>query len=84
MTRLTVLCDRRELDDLVDTFSDWKAEGAEILLYGATEKANDGFILMQWSKPIPQGFIQRQLQEDESVLDFFTDDAPNQSQRVPA
>jgi hypothetical protein len=84
MKRLTVLCDRRELSALVDTFSDWKEEGAEILLYGATEKVNDGFILMRWSKPIPESFIQRQLQEDESVLDFFTDDATDQHDLVPA
>ena len=82
MTKLTILCEKRELDALVDTFGDWKEEGAEILLYGATEKANDGFILMRWSRPIPQGFIQRQLKEDESILDYFTEDATDQSQRA--
>ena len=84
MTRLTILCEVRDLEALVDTFGDWKEEGGKILLYGATEKANDGFILMQWSKPIPEGFKQRQLHEEESILDFFTDDGMRKSHQVPA
>ena len=82
--RLTILCDARELEALVDTFGDWREEGGNILLYGATEKTKDGFIVMQWSKPIPEGFKQQQLKEDDAILDFFTEDTTEQSNRVPA
>jgi len=68
---LLVLCERRELNALLDTFGDWKVEGAQILLHGVTNKAKDGFVLMHWSKPIPEGFKQKQLQGDKGILDFL-------------
>ena len=84
MTLLLVLCERRELDALVDTFGDWKEEGAHVLLHGVTNKAKDGFLLMHWAKPLPEGFKQRQLQEDDGILDFLIYDLTEQSHLVPA
>jgi hypothetical protein len=75
---LLVLCPKRALNAIVDELEDWKQEGVQVKLYGITPKAHDGFILMEWSKPIPESF-QTKLQVDDDILDYLTIDAAFQS-----
>jgi len=65
-----VSCFKRMLNAIVDEFGDWKQEGAEVRLYGITAKADDGFILLAWNKPIPQQFLDK-LNDDEDILDYL-------------
>jgi hypothetical protein len=58
------------LESLVDELQDWKAEGANIFLYGITDKANEGFIILEWGKPIPELFSKK-LREDSDIVDFI-------------
>lgn len=73
MTMMLVLCSKREVQAIADEFEDWKAEGEglEVRLYGTTAKANDGFILLAWNKPIPQKFFDK-LSKDEDIFDYVT------------
>jgi hypothetical protein len=75
---ILVLCSKRALNAIVDELDDWKQEGAQVKLYGITPKAQDGFILIEWSKPIPESF-QTKLQVDDDILDYLTVDASFQS-----
>ena len=70
MYGLLILCHRREVDALVDVLEDWK-DHARIVLYGSTNKAQDGFILMHWTQPIPKSFQLHQLHEDRDILDYL-------------
>ena len=72
---LFILCQRRDLHHLVDVLGDWQGEG-DILLYGYTNKMQDGFILMQWNTPITEDFQQKQLKDDPGIIDFLVYDAP--------
>lgn len=56
---------------LVDFLGDWETAGGTILLYGYTNKVQDGFILMQWEQPIPQGFQDSQLKQDPGIIDYL-------------
>jgi hypothetical protein len=67
---LLILCGKRSLDSFVDELDDWKEEGATTLLHGITGKTGDGFLIVQWDKPVPSRFRQK-LREDEEVNDFF-------------
>jgi hypothetical protein len=71
---MLVLCRKRELDTIVDEFGDWQGEGVQVKLYGITAKAHDGFILLEWSKPIPERFSTK-LEKDGDILDSLTYDA---------
>lgn len=68
---LQITCQRRELMKLVDVLGDWKTTGGKILLYGYTQKAHDGFILMQWEQPISAGFQDTQLKQDPGIIDYL-------------
>lgn len=83
MHMLLILCQRRDLDHLVDVLEDWQGEG-EIIRYGYTNKMQDGFILMQWNKPLTEGFQQKQLKEDPGIIDYLVYDTAQQSTPVTA
>jgi hypothetical protein len=73
-TMMLIVCVKRELDTIVDEFGDWQGEGVQVKLYGITEKAHDGFLLLEWSKPIPERFAAK-LKEDEDIIDSLTFDS---------
>ncbi len=80
MHTLLITCERRDLAHLLDALSDWQTEGdAKIVLYGTTNKLQDGFILMQWSHPISEGFQRMQLKADPGILDYVVYDLPSPS-----
>lgn len=68
---MLVLCKRRPLNALVDELEDWHIEGVKVTLYGVTEKANEGFILLRWDNPITDHFVQK-MRIDDDVTDYFT------------
>ncbi len=72
---MLVTCNKRELEKIVDEFADWKDEGLAVKLYGVTAKARDGFVLLEWSKPIPARFAAK-LKQDTDMLDYLIYDAP--------
>ncbi len=80
-TLMIILCSSRYLRHIVDEFTDWfEAEGgAEILLYGTTMKERQGFLLVNWTAPIPERFIKK-LQTDSDMTDFVVCSAPAQRQ----
>ncbi len=69
MSMILILCVKRQMELLVDELQDWKAEGANIFLYGITDKAAHGFIMLEWGKPIPERFTQK-MREDTDVIDY--------------
>jgi hypothetical protein len=71
---MLVVCRKRELNAIVDEFGDWQGEGVQVKLYGLTAKAHDGFILLEWSKPIPERFDAK-LKSDEDITDVLTFDS---------
>jgi hypothetical protein len=71
---MLVVCRKRELNAIVDEFGDWQGEGVQVKLYGLTAKAQDGFLLLEWSMPIPERFDAK-LKEDEDIIDSLTFDA---------
>ncbi|HYU71571.1 MAG TPA: hypothetical protein VEL31_02730 [Ktedonobacteraceae bacterium] len=73
-TMMLIVCVKRELDSLVEEFEDWRDDGMQAKLYGITEKAQDGFILLEWSTPIPDHFTSK-LKRDEDILDVLTFDS---------
>ena len=70
---MLVVCRKRELNAIVDEFGDWQGEGVQVKLYGLTAKAQDGFILLEWSTPIPERF-EAKLKGDEDITDVLTYD----------
>lgn len=85
MQALLIICQRREVNHLVDVLGDWKEDGdATITLYGYTNKLQDGFILMHWTTPITENFQQKQLKEDPGIVDYLVYDLPPQPQATPA
>jgi len=71
-----VTCRKRELYDLVDEFDDWVHDGfLRIVLYGATQKAHDGFLLIEWLQPIPETFCHK-LKQDNGITDYLIYEAP--------
>jgi hypothetical protein len=61
---------KREVHTIVDEYQDWHEEGLKVLLHSVTSKGNDAFILIEWSKPIPERFI-RKLLEDDDIMDYL-------------
>ncbi len=81
MQGLLITCQRRDLNHLVEVLDDWKQDGdAEVVLYGYTNKIEDGFILMHWTKPIPEGFQRKQLKADPGIIDYVVYDMSPQPQ----
>jgi hypothetical protein len=75
MHALLITCERRDLEHLLDALGDWQTDGeAKIVLYGTTNKLQDGFILMQWNQPISEGFQRMQLKADPSIFDYVVYD----------
>jgi len=75
MQALLILCQRRELQPLLEAFEEWDEE-ATIVLYGYTSKECDGFILMHWNQLIPIGFQDKQLKADPGIMDYLVYDVP--------
>jgi hypothetical protein len=69
---LLVLCDKRQVQTIVEEFEDWKQKpGIElsVLLYGITQKTNDGFVLLELNKPLPEG-VYMNLVTDDDIVDY--------------
>jgi hypothetical protein len=64
---------KRELETLVEEWSDRQQTGVQVRLYGLTKKASEGFLLIEWSAPVPELFMSM-LKGDEDVLDVLTFD----------
>ena len=80
MHTLLITCERRALAHLIDALDDWQTEGdAKIVLYGTTNKQGDGFIFMQWNRPISEDFQRKQLTADPGILDYVVYDLPSSS-----
>lgn len=73
---LSLLCQKQELQGIVDELDDWKGEGATIQVYGTTHKGHRGFVLILWSQPIPPRFISK-LNNDHDMLDYYIYDDPS-------
>ncbi len=71
---MLVLCAKRALDALVEEFEDWQDNDVQVRLYGITEKAQDGFLLLIWKEPVPESFLSR-LKHDNEVLDVLAFEA---------
>ena len=71
MPLLLVLCGKRHLETIVQEFEDWKQEGRAltIVCYGITQKANDGFLLLEVPQPLPEG-VYTNLVLDEEIVDY--------------
>ena len=67
---MLILCKSRERESILDELEDWKGEGAQVFLSGITNKTNDGFIFLEWGKPIPETFHQK-LRGDEDIIDYL-------------
>jgi hypothetical protein len=70
---MLVVCRKRELDAIVEEWSDRQRTGVQVKLYGVTEKAQDGFLLIEWSASVPELWM-NMLKRDEDVLDVLTYD----------
>ncbi len=75
---MLVTCYKRYVESFVSEFGDWAPEGAEVKLFGYTNKISEGFVLLQWNEPIPPRFFKK-LKEDSDVIDYLTYDASLQS-----
>ena len=76
MQGVFILCQKRELESVLDALEDWKAQG-RIILYGTTPKAHDGFLVMHWTQPVPAAFQEMQLKADPGILDYVIYDVPS-------
>lgn len=61
---------KREVHTIVNEYMDWHEEGLQVLFHSVTAKCNDAMIVMKWSKPVPERFI-RKLLEDDDVMDYL-------------
>ncbi len=75
MQALVIVCQRRDVQSLLDTLEDWKGQG-NITLYGYTPKERDGFIVMHWTQPVPVTFQEKQLKADPGIIDYVIYDVP--------
>jgi len=75
MQALLILCQRREIQPLLEAFEDWNEE-AKVILYGYSSKERDGFILMHWNQRIPLDFQDKQLKADPGIIDCVVYDVP--------
>jgi hypothetical protein len=72
-TMMLIVCVKRQLDAIVEEWSDRQQTGVQVKLYGFTEKAQDGFLLIEWSAPVSELWM-NMLKRDEDVLDVLTYD----------
>ena len=81
-TLMIVLCASRYVKHIFDELTDWfEAEGgAEILLYGTTMKAQQGFLLVNWTAPVPDRFLKK-LHTDSDMTDFVVCHTPPAQQQ---
>lgn len=71
---LFILCRKRQLQAIVDEYEDWQGEGVTIKLYGVTKKTHDGFIVLEWQRPLTERF-ETNLKADEDIIDYLVFDA---------
>lgn len=67
---MIVFCLKREVHTIVYEYMDWHKEGLKVLFHSVTNKGKDAFIMLQWTKPIPEQFI-RNLLEDDDIMDYL-------------
>ncbi len=70
---LLVLCDKRHVETIMQEFEDWnESEGLEIkvVLHGITQKAHDGFVLLELKTPLPEG-VYTNLVLDDDIFDYI-------------
>lgn len=70
--RLLVICQKRQLDAIMQQFDDWNANQeleVRVMLYGTMQKSNDGFVLFSLSKPLPEG-VYLNLVLDPDIVDY--------------
>ena len=67
---MIVICRYRHLETIVEEVNDWcEEEGGQILLYGMSERARDGFLLTRWSGPIPVPLREKFVKLDRDIFD---------------
>jgi hypothetical protein len=71
---MLVICAKRALNALVEECEDWQGKDVQVRLYGITQKAQDGFLLLIWKEPVPESFLSR-LTHDDTVLDVLSFEA---------
>ncbi len=76
MQALVILCHKREVEPLLEAVEEWK-EDASIVLYGTTNKGQEGFIVTHWKQPITPGFQEMQLKADPGIVDYVIYDVPH-------
>ncbi len=81
MQALLIVCQRREIQPLLDAFEDWN-EDAKIIVYGYTSKESDGFILIHWNQLVPIDFQDKQLKADPGIIDYVVYDVPLRSPKA--
>jgi hypothetical protein len=69
-TIMIVFTLKREVHTIVEEYQDWSEEGLSVKFHSVTAKCKDAFIFIEWSKPIPERFI-RKLLEDNDVSDYL-------------
>ncbi len=72
-TMLLVFCDKRHVPTITEEFEAWNnQEGLEVkvVLHGITQKAHDGFVLLAFNKPLPEG-VYTNLVVDDDILDYI-------------
>lgn len=70
---LLVLCDKRHTETMMQEFEDWNKKeqlGVNVVLYGTTLKAQEGFVLLELQKPLPEG-VYANLVIDNDVDDYI-------------
>ena len=70
---LLVLCDKRHVETIMQEFEDWNLkEGLEIkvVLHGITQKAHDGFVLLELKTSLPEG-VYTNLVLDDDIYDYI-------------
>lgn len=83
MKMMLILCAKAQLASFVDELNDWREEGAKISLYGITNKVSDGFIFLEWGKPVPERFYQK-LHKDQDVVDYLVFGYTSSTPIIPA
>lgn len=70
---LLIVCDKRHVETIMQEFEDWNLnEGVEInvVLHGITQKAHDGFVLLELKTPLPEG-VYTNLVLDDDIYDYI-------------
>ena len=74
---LFLFCPSNEVQEIMQEIEDWAHPQAnhgtsrgEVLTYGQTDKAHQGFLLFHWSHDVPARLIIK-LMQDQAISDFF-------------